>query len=372
MVESRLTGPVRVVGVGLLGTSIALGLRARGVDVILSDASPTNVSIAVDYGAGRGATDGDEPQLVVVCVPPDVTASVIVRELSAYPRAVVTDVASVKKPILDAVIAAGGDVTRYVGSHPLAGREKGGPMSGRADLFLGRPWVVAGHAGISYQTAAAVDDLILDLGATLVEMTAEEHDSSVALVSHAPQVISTLMARRLAGAPDAAVNLAGQGLRDVTRIAASDPALWVQILGANATPTAEVLRGVRDDLDEVIQALDASSFGSTSPSAEALPSSTWRRTMVEMLAGGNTGVARIPGKHGQDRRYASIVVMVDDTPGELARLLTEMGEIGVNLEDLRLEHSPGAQIGLAEIAVLPEAVERLTAALADRGWRIAG
>jgi prephenate dehydrogenase len=358
--ESRLTGPVRVVGVGLLGTSIALGLRARGVDVILSDSSPTNVSIAIDYGAGRGATDGDDPQLVVVCVPPDVTASVIVRELSAYPRAVVTDVASVKKPILDAVIAAGADITRYVGSHPLAGREKGGPMSGRADLFTGRPWVVAGHEGISYQTAGAVDDLILDLGATHVEMTAEQHDSSVALVSHAPQVVSSLMARRLANASDAAVNLAGQGLRDVTRIASSDPELWVQILGANAASVVEVLKDYRDDLDRFIVALD-------DPIA---PGS--RRAIAEELSGGNAGVARLPGKHGQDRRYAQLVVMVDDKPGELARLLTEMGEEGVNLEDLRLEHSPGAQIGLAEIAVLPEVVQRLTAALADRGWRIAG
>ena len=360
MVESRLTGSVRVVGVGLLGTSIALGLRARGVDVILSDASPTNVSIAIDYGAGRAATDGDDPLLVVVCVPPDVTASVIVRELSAYPRAVVTDVASVKQPILDAVTAAGGDVTRYVGSHPLAGRERGGPMAGRADLFLGRPWVVAGHPLISYQTASAVDDLILDLGATLVEMTAVEHDASVALVSHAPQVISTLMARRLTGAPDAAVDLAGGGLRDVTRIAASDPELWVQILGANAGPVVEVLRAFRDDLDRVIGALDEP----TAPGA--------RRTIAEELAGGNAGVARIPGKHGLDRRYSQLVVMVDDSPGELARLLAEIGEEGVNMEDLRLEHSPGAPIGLAEIAVVPEAAEPLTAALSARGWRIAG
>ncbi|MDO9395833.1 MAG: prephenate dehydrogenase [Herbiconiux sp.] len=361
--ESRLTGPVRVVGVGLLGTSIALGLRARGVDVILSDFSPTNVAIAIDYGAGRRAGDADEPQLIVVCVPPDVTAEVIVRELSAYPRAVVTDVASVKRPILEEVRAAGGDLSRYVGSHPLAGREKGGPMAGRADLFLGRPWVVAGHPDISYQTASAVDDLILDLGATLVEMSAAEHDSSVALVSHAPQLVSTLMARRLADAPEAAVNLAGGGLRDVTRIAASDPALWVQILGANAAPTAAVLRALRDDLSEVIAALDALGDGAAAGS---------RRVLAEQLAGGNAGVARIPGKHGQDRRYAQITVMVDDSPGELARLFTEMGEAGVNIEDLRLEHSPGAQIGLAEIAVLPETVDKLTAALAARGWRIAG
>jgi prephenate dehydrogenase len=373
--ESRLTGPVRVVGVGLLGTSIALGLRARGVDVILSDASPTNVRIAIDYGAGRSAGDADEPQLIVVCVPPDVTSSVIVRELSAYPRAVVTDVASVKLPILDAVRAAGADVTRYVGTHPLAGREKGGPMAGRADLFLGRPWVVAGHPDISYQTAAAVDDLILDLGATLVEQSAEEHDASVALVSHAPQVVSTLMARRLVSAPEAAVNLAGGGLRDVTRVAGSDPALWVQILGANAAPTAEVLRGVRADLDEVIGALEAASLDAVPTGAgidDAGPATAWRRTLAETLAGGNAGVARIPGKHGQDRRYAQLVVMVDDAPGELARLLTELGEDGVNLEDLRLEHSPGAQIGLAEIAVLPETLATVTAALAARGWRIAG
>nr|WP_216851434.1 prephenate dehydrogenase [Herbiconiux sp. VKM Ac-2851] len=363
-----MTGPVRVVGVGLLGTSIALGLRARGVDVILSDASPTNVRIAMDYGAGRSAGDADEPQLIVVCVPPDVTASVIVRELSAYPRSVVTDVASVKGPVLAAVRAAGADVTRYVGSHPLAGREKGGPMSGRADLFLGRPWVVAGHPDISYQTAAAVDDLVLDLGATLVEMTAEQHDSSVALTSHAPQVVSTLMARRLVSAPEAAVNLAGGGLRDVTRVASSDPGLWVQILGANAGATAEVLRGVRDDLDEVLAALDAAS----ADGAAAANGTPWRRALAETLAGGNAGVARIPGKHGQDRRYAQLVVMVDDAPGELARLLTELGEDGVNLEDLRLEHSPGAQIGLAEIAVLPETLDTVTSALAARGWRIAG
>ncbi|MCS5713648.1 prephenate dehydrogenase [Herbiconiux sp. CPCC 205716] len=368
--ESRLTGPVRVVGVGLLGTSIALGLRARGVDVILSDASPTNVRIAIDYGAGRSAGDADEPQLIVVCVPPDVTASVIVRELSAYPRAVVTDVASVKAPILRAVRAAGADVTRYVGSHPLAGREKGGPMSGRADLFLGRPWVVAGHPDISYQTAAAVDDLILDLGASLVEMTTEQHDSSVALTSHAPQVVSTLMARRLVSAPEAAVNLAGGGLRDVTRVASSDPGLWVQILGANAGATAEVLRGVRDDLDEVLAALSAAADAQEDDAATG--AAPWRRTLAETLSGGNAGVARIPGKHGQDRRYAQLVVMVDDRPGELARLLTELGEDGVNLEDLRLEHSPGAQIGLAEIAVLPETLDTVTSALAARGWRIAG
>jgi prephenate dehydrogenase len=360
VVESRLIGPVRVVGAGLLGTSIGLGLTARGIDVILADASPTNLSLAIDYGAGRAATPGDAPQLVVVCVPPDVTADIVARELAAFPDAIVTDVASVKLAPLTDLIERGADISRYIGSHPLAGRERGGPLAGRADLFVGRPWVVAAHDAISYQRATAIDDLILDLGATLVEMTPAEHDNGVALVSHVPQVVSTLMARRLTDAPASALNLAGQGLRDVTRVAASDPELWVQILGANPKPVREILLALRDDLDRFIGAL-------ADPAAPGA-----RRRVAEEIAGGNTGVARLPGKHGQDRRYASITVMVDDTPGQLGRLFNEMGAVGVNLEDLRLEHSPGAQIGLAEISILPEAVTRLTTELAARGWRIVG
>jgi len=296
----------------------------------------------------------------VVCVPPDVTADIVARELAAFPDAIVTDVASVKLAPLTELRERGADVSRYIGSHPLAGRERGGPLAGRADLFIGRPWVVAAHDEISYQRATAIDDLILDLGATLVEMSPEEHDRGVALVSHVPQVVSTLMARRLTDAPASALNLAGQGLRDVTRVAASDPELWVQILGANPAPVREILVALRDDLDRFIGAL-------ADPAAPGA-----RRQVAEEIAGGNTGVARLPGKHGQDRRYASLTVMVDDTPGQLARLFAEIGEVGVNLEDLRLEHSPGAQIGLAEISILPEAVSRLTTELAARGWRIVG
>lgn len=360
MVESRLIGPVRVVGAGLLGTSIGLGLRNRGIDVILADASPTNLSIAVDYGAGRAAAQGDAPQLIVVCVPPDVTAEIVARELEAFPQAIVTDVASVKLAPLAELRARGADVSRYIGSHPLAGRERGGPLAGRADLFVGRPWVVAAHDAISYQQATAIDDLILDLGGILVEMSPEEHDRGVALISHVPQVVSTIMARRLTDASGSALNLAGQGLRDVTRVAASDPELWVQILGANAGPVRDILLAYRDDLDRFIDAL-------ADPAAPGA-----RRKVAEELSGGNAGVARLPGKHGQDRRFVSLSVMVDDTPGQLARLLAEIGDVGVNLEDLRLEHSPGAQLGLAEISVLPEAVSRLTEELAARGWRIAG
>ena len=360
MSERRLAGPVRIVGTGLLGTSIGLALREHGVDVILDDASPSSLDLAIDYGAGRRGHPDDEPQLIVVCVPPDVTARVVAVELAAHPTALVTDVASVKVAPLEALRASGADLARYIGSHPMAGRERSGAISARADLFIGRPWVIAGHDAISYRRAAPVEQLALDLGALPIEMDAAEHDRNVALVSHAPQLVSTLLARRLGGATDSAVSLAGQGLRDTTRIASSDPELWVQILGANSAPVAEILRALRSDLDEVLGALD----DPTAPGA--------RRTIAETLAGGNAGVARIPGKHGQASHFSQIVVKVDDRPGELARLLTEIGEAGINMEDLRLEHSPGAQIGLAEISVLPEAEERLVTELEGRGWKIAG
>jgi prephenate dehydrogenase len=356
----RLEGTVRIVGSGLLGASIGLGLRQQGVDVIVDDVSPAARSLAIDYGAGRAPGDHDDPALVVVCVPPDVTADIVERELADYPRALVTDVASVKVAPLRELQRRGADVSRYIGSHPMAGRERGGPISARADLFVGRPWVIAGHDGISYRAAAALEVIVLDLGASPIEMTPEEHDAGVAVVSHTPQVIASLMAARLREAPDASLGLAGQGVRDVTRIAASDPALWVQILQANAGGVEQVLRAFRDDLDRVIDALaDTAEPGAL-------------RTIAESIGAGNAGVARLPGKHGQSKTFTQVVVMVDDAPGELGRLLTEMGEIGINLEDLRLEHSPGAQFGLAEVSVVPEHEEQLIDDLVKRGWTIAG
>jgi prephenate dehydrogenase len=357
---NRVTGQVRIVGAGLLGSSIGLALRAQGVEVILQDSSKATLALAVDYGAGRRTESGDDPALIVVAVPPDETADVVADELATWPNALVTDVASVKAGILADLNVKGSDTTRYLGSHPMAGRERGGPISARADLFLGRPWVVCPHAGTTPEQVRLVEDLALDLGAVPVEMEPDEHDRSVALVSHVPQLVSSLLARQLSGASDKAVGLAGQGLRDTTRIASSSPDLWVQILAANAPAVTEALRSYRDDLDGVIVALED----------HAAPGS--RRTIAEALARGNEGVARIPGKHGTAKHFSTLVVMVVDKPGELARLLTEIGELGVNLEDLRIEHSPGAQFGLAELAVLPEAEKRLAAELEARGWKIAG
>lgn len=359
-VAPRLSSTVRIVGAGLLGASIGHALRAKGVDVVLADTSPTQERLAIDYGAGRAADQADQPTLIVVAVPPDVTADVIQSELARFPDAVVTDVASVKLEPLRILRERGVDLTRYIGSHPLAGRERGGAISARADLFIGRPWVVCRDEETRAADLALVEALALDVGAMPLEMTPEEHDRSVALVSHVPQVVSSLLAGRFATAEEGSLRLAGQGVRDTTRIAASAPELWVQILGANASHVVEVLDQLADDLREVSDALRA-------PSAPGA-----RRVVAETIRQGNDGVERLPGKHGQNRRFESLVVMVDDTAGQLGRLFGELGELGVNVEDLRLEHSPGAQFGLAEISVEPAALHGAIEGLTERGWRIAG
>lgn len=357
---SRVAGPVRVVGAGLLGTSLGLALRKLGVDVILDDTSRASQALAIDYGAGRLPSMDDAPALIVVCVPPDHTAVVVARELQRFPNAVVTDVASVKLPVLDELLASGTDISNYVGSHPMAGRERGGAISGRADLFIGRPWVVVPHAGTKASATDAITDLSLDVGSVPVTMTAAEHDRAVAAVSHVPQVVSSLLAARLVDTEAPDISLAGQGLRDTTRIAASDPSLWVQILSLNADKIAPVLKDLAADLNRLIAALDA-------PDAAGALS-----TISRAIEAGNRGVERIPGKHGgRHTSYANVIVMIDDRPGQLAQLLAEVAQIGVNLEEIKLEHSPGAQIGLVELSVLPEQEQRLVTDLTERGWRIA-
>ncbi|GGA54402.1 prephenate dehydrogenase [Pseudoclavibacter endophyticus] len=367
MTPTRTNSPVLVVGTGLLGTSVGLGLRRLGVDVLLRDASPSALRLSVDYGAGRpapavratDAREADTPRIVVVCVPPDVAAEVVGQSLVAWPDAIVTDVASVKSQPLQQLRDAGADLRRYVGSHPMAGRETGGPLSGRADLFIGRPWVIATHEDTTVHGLQEIEGLALDLGATPVPMSADDHDEAVALISHVPQLISSLLAARLVDDEHDASALAGQGVRDVTRIASSDPTLWVQILAANGARVAKVLRRFAADLDEVAGALE----GVDEPGA--------RRRIAEAIAAGNDGVARLPGKHGKRREFASVTVMIADRPGQLARLMTDIGDAEINIEDFRIEHSQGIEVGLVEILVVPEARAKLVDELTKRDWRIA-
>ena len=363
------SGPVLVIGTGLLGTSIGLALHTAGVPVQLQDASPSAQALARDLGAGELLAEGlPEPSLVVVAVPPDVAAQTVVDALRRYPTAVVTDVASVKSIIADEVTetVTPQEQSRYVGSHPMAGREKSGAAAADPDLFAGRPWVIVPATQTAPSAIGIVRALAVDLAAIPVQLPGREHDDAVALVSHVPQLAASLVAARLVDAPEGALALAGQGLRDVTRIAASDPQLWASILVGNAGPVAGALRALRADLDVLVAGLErAASEGPLASGAMA--------ALATVVSAGNTGVARIPGKHGgAPRRYATVTVLVPDTPGQLGKLFGDVGDLGVNIEDLQLEHAAGAKLGMAQLSVVPAAAAALEDGLTDLGWRVVG
>lgn len=352
---------IKIVGAGLLGTSLGLALTRAGIQPAVSDSSASNLRLAIDYGAGRAASAEEQFDLVIVAVPPDFVVGVVGAELRANPAALVIDLASVKAELLHQVAAENPEqVQRYLGSHPMAGRERGGPSMARTDLFFGRPWVITPHEKSPATAMTLGEQLALTVGANPVRMTATEHDSAVALISHLPQLLSSLLAGELTSADPAAIALAGQGLRDVTRIAASDPGMWLQILTRNERPLLPLVSSLRERLEQLETAL----------SDLAAPGALTR--INDLLSLGNEGVARIPGKHGgKFANYATVVVLVDDSPGELARLLNSVGDWGINLEDLALEHSPGAAIGLAELQVLPEKADELVRLLTESGWRLA-
>jgi len=358
-----VTTHVRIVGAGLIGTSLGIALTGKGFRVSLEDPSPTAVRLARDLRAGEVA-DGrtDAPDVVVVAAPPDVAAHVVVSALERWPDAVVSDVASVKESVLRAVLASGADASRYVGSHPMAGRERSGAAAARADLFEGRAWVVVPHETSTPAAVSCLREIALAVGSLVLVMPAHEHDEAVAAVSHVPQLAASIVAACLRDLPESAVGLAGPGLRDVTRIAASDPRLWTQILAGNASAVRDVMRLVRDQVQAVMGALDALV---DADGVGALG------TLSGVLEAGNLGHARIPGKHGAaPAAYEVVSVVVPDEPGALARLLGDVGDAGINLEDLHLEHGLGQAVGVAEISVVPASVEPLRSELARLGWRV--
>lgn len=352
MTPSRDMPRVHIVGAGLIGASIGLGLSDAGWQVTIEDRSEKVARIALGIGAGVPLSEGTEPDLVIVAVPPGSAIESVVASLRRWPESVVTDVASVKAPIAEAVATEGAS-DRYVGSHPMAGREVSGVESAQGDLFKARPWVICAN-GASREAADLVRAVADALGADVVTTEASAHDATVARVSHAPQVASSAVAVSLSVLGQDDLALVGQGLRDVTRIAQSDPAMWVDIARLNA---GNIKAALRDTIDSLERVRDAEDVG------EAL---------AELIEKGRRELERIPGKHGgRQRQWAEISVFVPDQPGQLLRLLGDVAALDVNIEDLSIEHSPRQKVGLVVISVDPARAAELVAALADRGWEVA-
>ena len=352
-------GRLLVVGTGLIGTSAALAVRAAGGAVQLTDADPDRLATAVAAGAGQPLAPDTEAEadIVLVAVPPSRVGELAIEQLRLMSTAIVTHVSSVQALPQHEVEASGVDLTRYVGGHPIAGRELSGPVHASADLFLERPWVLTPTTATATATVDAVSALARACGARPTLLDAAVHDALFAQLSHVPQLVASALAASIAAMSGADAALAGTGLRDTTRLADSDPDLWAEIIAANATPVAAGLRAVADPLTRIADVLDRAGDAGGA--------------VRELLEHGRAGRALLPGKHGGapiEVRLAQVVI--PDEPGALARLLADVASEQVNLEDLRVEHAPGQPLGIAEISVLPAAHDRLVDALTRRGWTV--
>ncbi|MFF8311656.1 prephenate dehydrogenase [Streptomyces lydicus] len=354
-----------VIGTGLIGTSAALALHARGVQVYLEDHDQAQALTAAALGAGIAEAPPEPVDLAIVAVPPAHVAAALAGAIRRGAARAYIDVASVKGGPRRALEELGCDLSGYLGTHPMAGKERSGPLAATADLFEGRPWVLTPTPGGDTEVLNLALELVALCRAVPVVMDADAHDRAVALVSHTPQLLSSLVAARLKGADETAVRLCGQGIRDVTRIAASDPGMWIDILSANPGPVADVLAEIAADLDETVRSLRALE------SADEDKRGGGATGIEDVLRRGNAGRERVPGKHGAaPASYEIVAVYIGDQPGELARIFADAGRAGVNIEDVRIEHATGQQAGFIQLMVEPQTVPALTAELRERGWSI--
>ncbi|GAA0915913.1 MULTISPECIES: prephenate dehydrogenase [Streptomyces violaceusniger group] len=363
-----------VIGTGLIGTSVALAATGRGVSVYLSDRNRAAARTAAALGAGR-AEDPPEPvDLAVLAVPPSRIAEVLIAAQARGLARAYTDVASVKAGPERAVLARAPEPSRYVGGHPLAGRERSGPLAARAELFRGRPWALTPHR----LTSRAALDRGLELaelcGAAPVVMRGREHDEVVALTSHVPHLLASVMAARLRDGPAGVPLLAGQGLRDVTRIAAGDPRLWSDILRSNAAAMAGVVKELRADLARVAAALDVLAEEDVPAEEDEFAEDSGAghdqgvRTLEELLSRGVAGLAGLPRPGvGPPAAETGLRILVPDRPGELARLLGAVAALGIAVDDVAVEAAE--ESGLRVRVPVPTAdAERIGAKLGADGW----
>jgi len=339
---------VRIVGAGLIGTSIGLALSAKNIPVEMVDVDSRNQGLAQDL---TGAISISDPELIILATPLRALSQVINEQYALNPNSTFMDVCSVKVEPLEKVEASRLPLRQFVGTHPMAGREVGGAESARADLFLSRSWIITPDAQTDSDAVAKVKSLIQLLGATCVELDAASHDAAVARVSHLPQIAATLVAGSLHGVAPEWLDLAGAGLRDTTRIAASDENLWKEIISSNSKEIKGLLTALHNDLGAMIDAVND------------------QEKISAIMRKGRDGRNLIPGKHGgKAREYTYVPIVIDDKPGQLGAIFNECAAMLVNVEDLAIEHSPGQLNALITLALSADDAVKLSNRLSSIGW----
>jgi prephenate dehydrogenase len=339
---------IRIIGSGLIGSSIGLALSRAGISVKMVDIDPSAERLAQDLVGAPRFEGGAE--LTIIASPLSTISEVIKGEIHSGFNLGFIDISSVKTNPKVEVSALGLDMQYFLPTHPMAGREVGGAESARGDLFQGRPWIYDSRE-VNAELLNAGLEIIEICGGHPIDMPSALHDQAVALVSHLPQIMSSALAAQLEGAPAEWLDLAGTGLRDTTRIAASSSQLWREILAANREALTPLL-------DKVIEHLKSLQLSLNSESA-----------IEEFIKSGNRGRSMIPGKHGGvARNYAFLPVVIEDKPGQLAALFDECATAQVNVEDLTIEHSPEQYTGLITLALSKDDAEKLYNHLLKQGW----
>jgi len=320
---------IAVVGTGLIGTSVALAAKRAGATAIAGfDIDAATLKEA----AGRGAFDAQAAtladalagaELVVVAVPVGVVVDTMGAVLAAAgPESTVTDVASTKRALASAVADP-----RFVPGHPVAGGETGGPGRATADLFDAATWFLTPTAATDPERLALVERFVAGLGARPVRQSAEQHDRLLALTSHLPHALANVLVGRVgvaAADDEGPVEHAGASLRDMTRIAGANPAVWTDIFVDNGDLIADALAAYGADLADVERALrdgDRAYF---------------ERTIGEAAGTRERMLSHAYGTEAQ--QLNRIRVRIPDRPGVLAQITQLLGADGINIEDFELRH----------------------------------
>lgn len=341
-----------VVGLGLIGGSVALGLSAAGWEVSGADLSDAVADEAIALGAVHGTRMHPGTSLVVVAVPSAEVVAVSTSVLAgAGPDVVVTDLAGVKHPIVEAIPDA-----RFLGGHPMAGSEQTGLHGARPDLFVGATWVLTPTVATTPERYAVVDGAVRALGATALALSAADHDRLVAMVSHVPHLVAGAMmneAALLAKSDGALLRLAAGGFRDMTRVAAGHPAIWPDVCVDNRDAILAGLAALRGRL----ATLEAAIAGKD------------RATILAELTSASAARRNLPSSTPPTAELAELRVPVPDRPGVLAEITTAARDANLNIYDLEIAHSQEGTSGVLIMVLDAPGAAALAATLSARGMR---
>jgi prephenate dehydrogenase len=341
-------GKANVVGAGLMGGSVGMALRSQGWTVWALDASASNVARGIERGAFDHAGTADDAVVTFVCTPVLSVPELAHRALLG--GGIVTDIGSVKAPIVEQV-----NHPRFIGGHPMAGSELDGIEGSYADMFQGRTWVLTPTQDTDPDSYARLHAIVSSFGAIVVSVDPQHHDELVATVSHVPHLVAaSLMSVAADGAEEHAtlLRLAGGGFRDMTRIAAGHPTIWLDICETNSVAITRGLTRIIDDLERIRDTV----------------ASVDREQLRKMLQRARDARISLPVGAPPAEQLAEVRVPIPDRPGFIAEVSRLASELGVNIYDIEISHS--AEGGGVLVAVVDRAVgDLLRGGLLARGFR---